>query len=953
MFFGSSAGGEVLYEDARITGQQIHVFEDLGETANLVLGDFRLIVGSTEITGRDGVVWVATRKIGRARQYRLTVYVEGDAQIVESGKGTTGDNSLLVTMDLEGSIRAGGNLMSQPLKDLPLYQRALQVRQEGKIHRPTHPEPEGIEQAKTPDQDLQIPPPAEVAVEPGPVEVEVEPAPVPVDKPETPMIYKPINYSADSAGGMEIGEGDDWRQVVVLRGNVYVSQGDPDSDLFLEIRSQEAVMFFRRAKPGELEKDTTSPFSLPLPSGERTAGLVPEGVYLEGDVVLARGERYFRGEVAYYDFVADRAVMHDAVLRTIQEQREIPVYVRAQKMRMLSARQAWFRNVKVSSSDFYTPSYHVGATTAYFKDLTPYDEQGQRIGPRSTQSQFRNSTFNVAGVPIFYWPFTQGDFEQGHTALRKAQMGRNGDFGWGIDTQWHLFRLLGLVAPEGYRGSLDLEVYEKGLVGGTNISYAQSTYSGYNMLFGAIDRDEEDDFGDDRKDINAPRERGRALVRHKQILAEDWLVQLEMGYVSDANFMEAYFPTEQFAGKEQETLAYLRRQQDNWAFTALMQYRLNRFDTQTESAPDLGFLLIGQPLLQDRLSLFSESHAGMKRWRPADSLRRSGTYASDIMERLDSRNELTAPMHLGPLNVMPYATGRLTHWGDAPAGGENNRAYGQLGLRTNTHIWRIYEDPASRLLDINRLRHVITPEFTTFVSDHGGTSPDKLFAMDPDIEQHLLRLGGAAFGLYQRLQTKRGPAENPYTVDWMRLNIIAGFYQTQDIARRSNGEFFWYRPEYSLGRNHVNTEYSWQISDSTSFLADANYDTNRGILGHVNAGIAVERSPRLKYFVGWRWLKDLDSSAATVGFDYQLTRKYSISLFEQYDFTYNGRANLATRVSLIRKMERWYAGLTVIFVQNRADQDELALMLTIWPEGIPELRFGSERLTVLGTSDKN
>jgi len=556
-------------------------------------------------------------------------------------------------------------------------------------------------------------------------------------------------------------------------------------------------------------------------------------------------------------------------------------------------------------------------------------------------------------VPILYWPYVHQDFTQGHTALRKAQIGQNGDFGFGLETEWHLFRLLGLIRPEGYDGRLELNYYERAILAGIRLEYDRPTYSGYALAYGLIDREEEDDFGDQRKDLTAPRQRGRFLFRHKQLMPQDWLLQLETGYTCDRNFTEAFFPSEFYAGKEQETLLYAKKQRDNWALTGLAQYRLNRFDTQTESAPELAFYLLGEPLLRDQLSFFSESRAGVKRWRPADYTQGPGRTDSDLFARLDTRNEVNWPIHLGPMNIVPYATGRLTYWEDMPSDGERRRPYGQAGIRANMHIWRVYNSAASRLWDVNRLKHVITPEVVAFVSDSAGVDPDELFPMDAGIERLLIRQSGVAVGLRQRLQTKRGRAGDRRTVDWMRLNILAGFYDNGPDSRSSNGDFFSYRPEYSLGRNHINGEYIWEISDSTSFLADMNYDVTRGVLGHANAGLAVVRNPRLRYYFGWRAIKDLDSSVATFGFDYKINPKYSLSLFEQYDFDYRGGENNATTLSIIRKLPRWYAGLTVTYVQDRLEGDEMGIMLAFWPEGIPEVRIGSLRMNVLSRSGRN
>ena len=232
--------------------------------------------------------------------------------------------------------------------------------------------------------------------------------------------------------------------------------------MFLELRSDSAVVFTRKAQPTDRAPGRRRLIGgLGIPSAGQ-GEVILEGVYLDGDVVISRGERTFRGPTAYYDFTTDRALVLDAVFHSVQRQRNIPLYVRAKEARILSVREAYFRQAKVSTSEFYSPNYHLGATRAYLMDTAPYDETGQRIGPPSWEARLHNVTYNVQGVPIFYWPYERTDFTEGHTALRKISMGRSGSRGWGVETQWDLFRLLGLVRPSGFRGRFDLDVYERG-----------------------------------------------------------------------------------------------------------------------------------------------------------------------------------------------------------------------------------------------------------------------------------------------------------------------------------------------------------------------------------------------------------------------------------------------------------------------------------------------------------
>ena len=337
------------------------------------------------------------------------------------------------------------------------------------------------------------------------------------------------------------------------------------------------------------------------------------GIYMEGDVILSRGERMLRGSKAFYDFVTNRAVILDVVFRTIQEQRNIPIYIRAEEARTLSARETWFRNAKVSTNEFYSPTYHVGAREAYLMDNTPYDDAGEQIGEQSFQSRMTHTTFNVRGLPILYTPWMASDFTYGDTALRRVQVGNDGRFGFGVETEWNLFRMLGLVRPDGFRGRFEANWYERGPLVGPRLKYERSDYSGYAMLFGMMDQDQEDDFGDERKNIETTRSRGRFLHRHKHFLPKNWQVQTEVSYLCDANFLEQFFGGEFWGGKEQETLVYIKKQEDNWAFSSLLKYRLNRFDTQTESFPELAGHLIGQPLLNGAITYHGEARAGMKR----------------------------------------------------------------------------------------------------------------------------------------------------------------------------------------------------------------------------------------------------------------------------------------------------------------------------------------------------
>ena len=942
--------------EAMLTGNEIHAFQDAGQNVAVVLGDFRLeLIGERTIVARDGVVWINSHPSGPTERHDITVYAEGGATLIDSDGTERSAEKIVVTFHSEGRFSAEGLLTDRPLVNFPLYLRAKEARSAPRreltsprleVRKPDVPATDEIVVGES-DSNA----PADAADEPvfiqptGTDDSDVTPKPV---EPKVELIPQHVEFSADDDVSTEM---TDTGRITIIKGNVYVSIGGPQSAEFIELRSDAAVIF---SQPGaKKQADIRFPMSTDLEGfGKQNESVT--GVYLEGDVVISRGERFFRAPAAYYDLVKDRAIILEPVFRTVQEQRNIPVYIRAREARVLSAREMWFADAHVTTSDFYTPSYAMASRTAYIEDQTPYDELGKKIGEQKWHAKMKHATFRIRNVPVFYLPRTQGSLEQGNTSLRKVSMGKNGDFGWGVQTQWHLFRMLGLVKPTGFKGVINFDIQEYGVSHGIDMEYARDTFSGYHKAYLA-QNNRKDDFGSERENIETPDVRGRLLMRHKQILPRDWQLQFELSYVCDRNFMEKYFPDEFFAGKEQETLLYAKKQKDNWAVTSLMQYRVNRFLTQTESYPDLELFLLGEPLLGDRLVFFHESRVGAKRFRPANWTKIDD---SDTFGRFDIRDELQIPLKLGDARITPYVTGRATYWTDEPdwlamfgvdGQRENSRPYGQVGVRATTDIWRVFPNVQSRLWDVHGIKHVITPQATGFVASSHGVYPYELFPMDHDVEG-IERTSGGVFSVYQRLQTKRGIGADRRTVDWMRLNLSAGFYNNQADHTPSVGRFSTYRPENSVDRNHINTEYFWNISDATALIAKANYDIEDERLAKGNIGFAVQRSPRLSYLAGCRYIDDADSAVGTFGVNYQINKKYSISAFEQYDFAFRNGRNISSTVAVTRKWSRWYSAFVFSYDSG---QNEATMLINFWPEGLPEVSLGGAKLGLLGSSSDN
>ncbi len=899
-------------------------------------GDFSLHMGPRRLSSRDAVIWIRSDKWRGQTYQTLEVFLWGDARVVEPGGTVSTGPMLLVTLRSFGRLQLNTDATSsESAEGSALYGRALQVRESMVSPAPERPSP------------------------PGPVAV------LPADRPreKRPRVRRPVGFTADRLRVSSY-EG---RPVAIATGDVYVWQGSASSADFMDIRAQSAVVFLTEQATQPLrdalgdgpQERQPSPAAAGGPGGfmsseqrQRIEQMVT-GVYLEGDVVLARGERMMRASELYYDFENDRALILDAVTRIIEPTRNLPIYIRAQQIRQLSATEYEARKAKISTSEFYTPHYHVGAERIEFTDYTPRDERGEIVGLEAGEYRIHHGTLAVESVPVLYWPYTAGQFKRGEMALRRVRVGYRDDFGVVAQTKWHLFSLLGSQESEGFDTSLHADYFsDRGPAVGIDSDYQREDY--YGLVRSYYVRDRGKDVLSRRRIVDPPHEdRGRALLRHRHILPKGWELTTEISYISDPTFLEEYFESEFQEGKEQETLLYLKKQQDNWAVTGLAKWRILDFLTQTEHLPDVEFRWLGQPL-GNWGALFTEARLGAVRYRTDDrrlfdSWRFDNLGRTDITARGDVRGELDFPLSIGPLRLMPFASARGSYWDEAPGvDGAAWRGFFTYGLHGSMYFWRVFDDVESRLLDLHRLRHEIKPDVHLFFS-HSNLASSELTPFDPGIAdlnvENLDEFDGFQVGFRQRLQTKRGGPGERRTVDWLTFDLEVGFFNDAPRAARTHGEIFYTRPENSIVRNFVNGNLIWRPSDSTALLYDFNWDLNDCQMDIQNISFAVERSPRLSYFVGWRMIKPTDSNLLGFGANYRINQKHTFAVREFFDIDRGRTEEFA--ITYLRKFPRLYVAITF---ELDAVEDESIISVAVWPEGLPEATIGSRRYTGLATS---
>lgn len=925
--------------DVELFGRRVYLFQaDDGAEVIHVVGDFELRLGRRRyLSSREAVAWMTRGSYHDVAYQRFEIFLQHKARVVESAGTVTTGPVLFVTLNSSGKVSIGADDTTRTSSvDSPVYHEAAQIRRL-------------IASGRT--EDIEVEPALQV--------IDLEAA-----KRAAEPVVRPFFYF--DAARTESGD-IDGRQVVTAIGNVRLFQEIRPGEVPLELRADAAVLFLAAEQEEPVEGGPSEEEVQQPPrdlTGERAAGpgveiqglgagaavegMNIEGVYLEGNVVLTRGERMIRASQLYYDLANDRALILDAVARAIEPTRKVPIYVRAEQVRQLSRTEYAAWNAKITTSEFFSPHYHIGARKARFTDRTSRSAAGVAAGLRAGTYEMHHATFNLGGFPLLYWPYTRGDFKEGETTIRGVRTGYSSDLGATFETEWHLFNVMGVERPPGFDGTLRLDYYtERGPGVGIDLDYERDDYFGLYRGYYVHD-DGQDNLGRFRDEEPDTRHRGRTTLRHRHYLPDDWQLTLEASYISDRGFLEEYFENEFEEGKDQETLLYLKKQKDNWAFTGLAQWRILDWLTQTEHLPDFTFRLVGESLA-DRATFFSENRAGFVRYRPGERelLEYIFMYpredSSGTVARADSRQEIELPLTLGPVRLVPFASIRGSVWDDSPESGGVQRVLGTAGVRSSIYLSRVFPDVRSQLLDIDGIRHIIKGDVTAWMAaDNRGS--DDLFPFTANVED-LDEIDGVTVGLRQRWQTRRGGPGRRRTVDVVMLDLELGVFNDAQSDETTNGFASYSRPENSISRNYLNAAVNYRVNDATALLSEANFDLNDQELDIFNISLAVERDPRFSYLLGYRYINEIDSSLLVCGANYRISEKHTLALRESFDLD-RGQTQEFT-LGFIRKFPRWYVGLSVDL--NEAD-DDFGISLSAWPEGLPRAALGSRRFTGLATS---
>ena len=145
---------------------------------------------------------------------------------------------------------------------------------------------------------------------------------------------------------------------------------------------------------------------------------------------------------------------------------------------------------------------------------------------------------------------------------------------------------------------------------------------------------------------------------------------------------------------DQETLAYLIRQKDNWAWDLWTEANLQSWQTDTQWLPRRDYYRLGDSLLDNRLTYFTHSGLDYANTHTADEVNNPNIFAfipydpisntSGVLQagRVYTKHEFDMPLQFSDIiRFVPYVQGQAVGWTNQINGAGVGRVWGAGGCR--------------------------------------------------------------------------------------------------------------------------------------------------------------------------------------------------------------------------------------------------------------------------------
>ncbi len=608
-----------------------------------------------------------------------------------------------------------------------------------------------------------------------------------------------------------------------------------------------------------------------------------------GNVVLERGESRVSGTKMTFNFQTMKGDFDQPNLVSP------PLFGKGESVERIDEGHYLIRNGYITTSDFDEPETRVTARTV---DVYPND-----------RAVLRNVSFKVGRVPVFYLPRYTYDLDKRKPTLILTP-GYSGDWGGFVLGRYHY------TEPENYDLVFHADYRErKGMAWGVDDAYRTDDFgSGLLRTYYIQERDiGHTHFWDEHPSVNE-RDRYKVDWRHKWQADERTMVIAQASKMNDRQVLKDYFDEEYDDDARPASYVVATHRLPYGTLIGRTDYRLNDFYSGVERLPEAGYVLTSTELLDS--GLYYRNSTTYSRLVEKEASPSDVDYRTD---RLDLNHSVSYPMKVSVVELSPFVGARHTYY-SRTAFAENNdavRGILETGVDASTKFYRVY-DVESDLwgLDIDQLRHVITPSAAYLYRPDPTVSTENLYQIDGvDALTHRNRI---QLALENKLQTKRDKA----SVDLLRTTIATDFRFREEEQNSKNSSWDNVTLDVEV------TPYRW-----LGIYFDGEYDVALEDVETANFDLYINGARDVWYLrFGNRYAKDVDNQV-DAEFGLKINPKWEARVRQCFD-TEGGR-NQEREFGLRRDLHTWFMDMT--YTKTKFDGEEVWLMFSL--KEFPDLRL--------------
>lgn len=561
-----------------------------------------------------------------------------------------------------------------------------------------------------------------------------------------------------------------------------------------------------------------------------------------------------------------------------------PYYGYGGKVHKVGENHMQMENNFITTCDLDKPHYRM---TSKKMDMYP----GEKLVARSIRMLIGN-------IPILYMPrFTQ-DLSRKEPRVT---------FTPGYDKDWGMFVLSNwrYGTSDNFKGIIHLDLRErKDFAWGIDLDYktpkvGKGRVRTYYMNERSITSDR---FYQERPSPTIERERFGIEWRHKWKVDKKTEAILQYSKQSDSTFLKDYFERRSEEDATPETFFLLTRTLPGGSLSFRSDVRVNRFESKVERLPEIRYDLSNQEIFNSGFYLRNTTtYSNLTNKNASPSEVRTNTM------RVDTDSEVSYPMKVGILEFKPFVGGRNTYYSKT----KDPDKYGSIrgifttGASLSTRFYRVFDVELEEFgLDINRLRHIITPSVNYRYSTLPTRTSDQLDIFD-SIDS-LDKAHAINFSIENKLQTKR----NEESVELLRAIVGTDFRLKEDSSKG--------------GFDQVTADIDFKPTDWLTFYHDSSYDTQREHLATSNFDMYINNGEKWSLGVGKRWNREVDDQL-TAGFNYKINPLWKFRTYTRFDL--DTGVLKEQEYGVTRDLHAWT--MDINFNETRLEGNEIWVVFTL------------------------